>query len=264
MWDEMVTWRYIDAHVHANSRSVEDFERLKGVGCAGLVALAGPEAGFSSSDSVLDHFRRLANVDRPRIERCGLACHLALGIHPAGIPGKDVDALLAQLPEILEHLGAVALGEIGLERGGELEERVLLAQLQIAAHRGLAVVLHTPRLDKQRLLDRSLEILQESGLPGEKVLLDHLDEAVLPGALSSGCFLGLSVHPSKLKPQEAAELVQANPGGRFVLTSDLGAHPSYLFGIPAAISAMEDLGVDSTVLRAVAHDHAARWLGIHS
>ena len=99
--------------------------------------------------------------------------------------------------------------------------------------------------------------------PG-KALLDHLNEDTLELALGTECCLGLAVHPAKLSPDRAAGIVARHGPGRFVLSTDMGAGSSYLFGIPAAISAMQDRDLGDDVVRAVVHDNAARLLGAGS
>lgn len=253
---------FIDAHVHAHSRSGEDFGRLRVAGCAGLLAVADEGGGYRGPDSVLDHFRRLDRVDRVRVEHAGLRFFLALGIHPRGIPEKGVDRVLAALPDALSSHRASALGEIGLERGGDREESVLAGQLDIAADAGLPAVVHTPRSGKRPAVERILELLGKSRLNPGKLLMDHLDQDTLELARGAKCWLGLSVHPAKLSPDQAAGIVAAHGPGRLVFSTDMGASPSFLFGIPAAISAMQDRGLDDDVIRAVVHDNAARLLGL--
>lgn len=258
----MTAITFIDAHVHANSRSYEDFERLFTVGCEGLVVVAGPEGGFKGPDSVLDHFRRLFKVDIDRVVQAGLKCYLALGIHPVGIPDKDLDKLLRKLPKVLSDYRAVALGEVGLEKIDSKQEYALSSQLEIAAKLGLPVILHTPRKNKKRITERILKILSDSSLDPGRVMLDHLDKEVASEVLGFGGWLGLSVHPTKLRPVDAADLVKQYGSLRFILDTDMGANPSYLFGIPAAMSAMADLEVDEETIRAVARDNLRAFLGL--
>lgn len=255
---------FIDAHVHAHSRSGEDFGRLSVAGCVGLVAVADEGGGYRGPGSVLDHFRRLDRVDRRRVERAGLKFFLALGIHPRGIPEKGLDELLGALPDALSNHRASAVGEIGLEQGGDREEGVLAELLAIAAEAGLPAIVHTPRNEKKPAVERILDLLSRSRLKPGQVLLDHLNEDTLELALGTECFLGLAVHPAKLSPDQAAGIVAGQGPGRFVLSTDMGASSSYLFGIPAAISAMQDRGLGDDVVRAVVHDNAARFLGTGS
>lgn len=252
---------FIDAHFHASSRSGEDFPRLAVAGCVGLVSVAGTVGGYRSQDSVLDHFQRLHRIDRRRVEAAGIAYHLALGIHPAGIPERGADKVLDALGGLLEEYRAAAVGEIGLERGGKQEERVFVRQLELAAAAGLPAIVHTPRENKLQVARRILELVEDSPLAPGQVLLDHLDEQCVGPAADAGLWTGLSIHPAKLSPARAAALVARGGAARFVLTTDTGINPSWLFGIPAAVSALQDAGVDDAVIRAVAHDHAVALLG---
>ncbi|MBN2493734.1 MAG: TatD family hydrolase [Deltaproteobacteria bacterium] len=252
---------FIDPHVHADSRSGEELGRLRAAGCEGVAIVAGAAGGFSCPEGLYDYFRRLDRLDRRKVERSGLRAWVALGVHPAGIPDAGLDALEDGLGEALRAHGAQALGEIGLERCDEREQRLLLRELELAAELGLPAIVHTPREDKARALGLSLEILSRSGLDPERVLLDHLDEQTLELAEGSGCWLGLSVHPAKLDPERAAAIVDGRGPERIVVDSDCGANPSWLFALPAAISAMQDLSVPDAAIRAAVHDHALRFLG---
>jgi len=47
-----------------------------------------------------------------------------------------------------------------------------------------------------------------------------------------------------------------------VFSTDMGAGASWLFGVPAAISAMQDRGLGDDVIRKVVFDNAAGLLGL--
>jgi predicted metal-dependent TIM-barrel fold hydrolase len=250
---------FIDAHLHPESRPQEDFERLREAGCLGIAALAGGVGVYSEAVCLRDSFRRLAEFDSERARRAGLKVFLGLGIHPARIPDRGLEELLADLPALLKNAGAAAVGEIGLERGDEIERRTLRCQLDIAADAGLPAVIHTPREEKRQRLEAVIEILRLSRLPPERALLDHLDEETIDIAAGAGCALGLSVHPAKLTPTRAAALAGSRPGARCLLSSDMGARPSWLFAVPAAIVAMQDAGIPDAVVRDCAAGRAAAF-----
>ena len=253
---------FIDPHVHADSRSVEEFSRLKTAGCKGILALSGPAGGFRSPDSLFDHFRRLDRVDRPRIVKSGLMAWIGLGIHPASIPKKRLDEALWYWEDAVEHYNGQAIGEIGLETCSDKEEQVLGRGFEVALQTNLPAIVHTPRTDKSHALLRTLAILEESKLAVDRVLLDHIDEEVVEMAIDSGCFVGLSVHPAKLTPYRVASLVAKLGAQRFVINTDMGANPSHLFGIPACISAMVDLEVEPATIQAVVYENGARLIGL--
>ncbi len=256
----MIPMPFIEAHMHADSRSGEEFERLAAAGCEGIVAVAGPAGGFSSSAGLDDYFRRQDRLDRKRIERAGLKAWIALGLHPVGIPEAGLDEVLTGLAEMLKKHHAHALGEVGLERGGDLEERVLSRCFAVAKELDLPLILHTPRHEKRKMLNRSLELLAQSGLSPERVLADHLDGTCLDLASQAGCWLGLSVHPAKLSARQAAEMVANHGTERIIVTSDTGSNPSYLFALPAFIAAGDAQGLPEAQIQSCIRDHALAWL----
>ena len=55
--------------------------------------------------------------------------------------------------------------------------------------------MHTPHRDKLAGLRRTLDVVRESALPPDRVLVDHLNETTVKEARDSGCWLGFSVYP---------------------------------------------------------------------
>ena len=68
--------------------------------------------------------------------------------------------------------------------------------MSIAAERhGLPALVHTPHRDKLAGLHRTVDVIRESALPTDRVLLDHLNETTVKHATDSGCWLGFSIYP---------------------------------------------------------------------
>jgi len=72
----------------------------------------------------------------------------------------------------------------------------------------------------------------------------------------------IDAHVHFRRPDRAAGLVAAHGPGRLVFSTDMGAGASWLFGVPAAISAMQDRGLGDDVIRKVVFDNAAGLLGL--
>src|SRR5690349_24934068 len=98
------------------------------------------------------------------MRRAGLAAWGAVGVHPRRIPLRGLEALLADLPAALGGPGIAALGAVGLEEGGELEERVLARQLDLARELRVPALVSTPWRARERVTKRVLGLLRESGL----------------------------------------------------------------------------------------------------
>jgi predicted metal-dependent TIM-barrel fold hydrolase len=57
------------------------------------------------------------------------------------------------------------------------------------------VLVHTPHRDKAAGTRRTLELVARSGIPPERVLVDHLNETTVAMVDDSGCTLGFSIYP---------------------------------------------------------------------
>jgi hypothetical protein len=90
------------------------------------------------------------------------------------------------------------------------EDTALAAQLQFAADHGLPALAHTPHRDKLAGLRRTLDVVRESALPPDRVLVDHLNETTVKEAKAGGCWLGFSVYPdTKMDERRMVAILRA-------------------------------------------------------
>src|SRR5690349_15691853 len=127
------------------------------------------------------------------MRRAGLAAWGAVGVHPRRIPLRGLEALLADLPAALGRAGTAALGAVGLEQGGELEERVLARQLELARELRLPALVATPWRAKERVTRRVLAVLRESALEPARVLVAGADARTVRAIRACGHVAGLSL-----------------------------------------------------------------------
>ena len=99
------------------------------------------------------------------------------------------------------------------------EDTAFAAQLQLAADHGLPALVHTPHRDKLAGLRRTLDVVQESALPPDHVLVDHLNETTVKEAKDSGCWLGFSVYPDTKMDEERMVAILRNHGLEKVLVN---------------------------------------------
>jgi predicted metal-dependent TIM-barrel fold hydrolase len=72
---------------------------------------------------------------------------------------------------------------------------VFVAQLALARDFGLPAVVHTPHRDKAAGTTRTLEVVRDSGIGPERVVVDHLNETTVAEVAASGCWMGFSIYP---------------------------------------------------------------------
>ncbi|MEV7673161.1 MULTISPECIES: TatD family hydrolase [unclassified Streptomyces] len=212
--------RIFDPHVHMTSRTTDDYEAMAAAGVRALVEpsfwLGQPR---TSPASFLDYFDALLGWEPHRAAQYGIAHHCALALNPKEANDPRCVPVLDVLPRYLAKDGVVAVGEIGYDSMTPAEDTALAAQLQLAADHGLPALVHTPHRDKLAGLRRTIDVVRESALPPERVLLDHLNETTVREARESGCWLGFSVYPDTKMDEDRTVAVLRAHGTEKVLVN---------------------------------------------
>lgn len=299
---------YIDPHQHTQSLTWEAHEKTDLAGARAVVTIAAsyfqmPYRPVQADDWRLfwDDAIRMANV----ITRNQFFdVRLAVGIH-MGTRVEGTGELLSALPDYCDIEETVAVGETGvdpIQRGGERaqwpladQKRVVGRQMEIAADRGLPVILHTPAnvsddeggsissqmgagLEhkfgrgapyseplfelseaKRRAAEIDVALAREAGLPEERVVLDHADGSIVEYAMEeTDCYLSFSLGHGVVGPDEIADVIRKYGPDRLMVDSDL-ANSIYTEGsaflIRRLILDLLRLGIAPTDVRQVVHDN---------
>ncbi|MFP3986842.1 TatD family hydrolase [Streptomyces sp. E11-3] len=188
--------RIFDPHIHMTSRTTDDYEAMYAAGVRAVVEpsfwLGQPR---TSPTSFLDYFDALLGWEPFRAAQYGITHHCTLALNPKEANDPRCTPVLDQLPRYLVKDNVVAVGEIGYDSMTPAEDTALATQLQLAADHELPALVHTPHRDKLAGLRRTLDVVRESALPPERVLLDHLNETTVKEAKDAGCWLGFSIYP---------------------------------------------------------------------
>ncbi|MEW2044787.1 TatD family hydrolase [Streptomyces sp. NPDC005476] len=202
--------RIFDPHIHMTSRTTDDYQAMHSAGVRAVVEpafwLGQPR---TSSASFLDYFDSLLGWEPFRAAQYGIAHHCALALNPKEANDPRCAAVLEELPRYLVKDHVVAVGEIGYDSMTPAEDTALAAQLQLAADHALPALVHTPHRDKLAGLRRTLDVVRESALPADRVLLDHLNETTVKEAKEADCWLGFSVYPdTKMDETRMTEILR--------------------------------------------------------
>jgi predicted metal-dependent TIM-barrel fold hydrolase len=216
-----------------DTRPFEDFELMGVAGVTDVLTLAHDPMRMSTPDVLVDHFHKLVHGEVQRGAENGVRVHVGLGVHPRSI-NDQVDTTLKALPEYLAHPAVVAIGEIGLERCTDVEERVFRAQLGIDSH---PKVIHTPRRAKREALEQIIAIIDDVGV--KDAVVDHIDPSTIDVALEAGTYIGLTVQPGKASLKDAVKLIIEYPEAKFVVNSDLSAQRSDCLSIARVMHALK-------------------------
>lgn len=188
--------RIFDPHIHMTSRTTDDYEAMYAAGVRALVEpsfwLGQPR---TSVGSFTDYFDGLIGWERFRAAQFGIRHHCTIALNPKEANDPRCVEVLDVLPRYLPKDGVVAVGEVGYDSMTPAEDDAFARQLELAKQHHLPVLVHTPHRDKANGTRRTLDVVRESGLAPERVVVDHLNEVTVREVRDSGCWMGFSVYP---------------------------------------------------------------------
>ncbi|NDL57665.1 TatD family hydrolase [Phytoactinopolyspora mesophila] len=205
--------RIYDPHIHMTSRTTDDYEAMY---AAGVRALTEPAFWLgqprTNVGSFTDYFDSLLGWERFRAAQFGIRHHCTIALNPKEANDPHCAEVLDVLPRYLAKDGVVAVGEVGFDSMTAEEEKVFVSQLDMAAEHDLPVLVHTPHRDKAAGTRRTLELVAASGLPPERVLVDHLNETTVAMVADSGCWMGFSIYPDTKMDEHRMVAILAERG----------------------------------------------------
>jgi predicted metal-dependent TIM-barrel fold hydrolase len=202
--------RIFDPHIHMTSRTTDDYEAMFAAGVRAVVEpafwLGQPRSGV---ESFVDYFDALLGWERFRASQFGIAHHCTIALNPKEANDPRCAPVLDLLPRYLAKDGVVAVGEVGFDSMTAEEEKAFARQLEMAGEHGLPALVHTPHRDKLAGTRRTLDLVEESGLASEMVVVDHLNEVTVDVVDDAGCWVGFSIYPdTKMDPDRMVAILQ--------------------------------------------------------
>lgn len=230
----------IDTHIHADSRSSEDFEKMFVSGIDTAITCAYYPYKVINEIVLLNHLERILNYDTKRVKSYGIDLKVALGIHPNNII-KSAEPIFNRLYEYIEKKLIVAIGEIGLENLSSEERNIFKKQLEIADEMNTPIIVHTPRKNKLDVLKEIKSIVLETIDP-KLVIIDHVNLNVIDEVFEENFSIGLTVQPNKMEIKEAVTIFEKYGFDKFLLNSDISNMPSDPLSVPKTIRTLKKLG----------------------
>jgi predicted metal-dependent TIM-barrel fold hydrolase len=247
-----------DAFLHARTLGPREVADLRFFGIEGGLVPSDDAVPSATGPAVRRGWDEVVLAVR-RLRREGLAAWGALGVHPRRVPLRGLEALLADLPAALGRPEIAAVGAIGLEGGGELEERVFARQLELARELRLPVIVTTPWRARERVTRRVLVLLRESELEPARVLVAGADARTVRAIRACGHLAGLPLSGDGL--EAAVDLVAALGSEGLVLGTDAGLAGGDLLALARAADRLGRAGLSDAVVRRVCGGNALAFLG---
>jgi predicted metal-dependent TIM-barrel fold hydrolase len=213
--------RLFDPHIHMTSRTTDDYRAMHAAGVRAVVEpafwLGQPR---TSVGSFVDYFDSLIGWEPFRAAQFGIRHYCALALNPKEANDPRCREVLDLLPRYLLKDQVVAIGEIGYDSMTPEEDEVMAVQLALAVEHRLPVLVHTPHRDKVAGTRRTLDVVRESGIDPELVVLDHLNELTVAMVREAGCWAGFSVYPdTKMDEQRMTVLLREYGLDRMLVNS---------------------------------------------
>ncbi len=210
--------RILDAHLHLDlilreGEEAISFFKKERIGFVTWAYLEPPPRELGDFER---YFERILDLVR-RVRRRGIWGKACLGFHPRSIPessrGEPVfpEEAFRILERFLREDEVCGIGEIGLERGDEVEEAFLRGQLEVA-RKLLAegtrrkVCIHTPRSRKEEMTRRTLSLLEDFPELRDLVLIDHTTPKTAGEVLQRGFRAGVSLNEGKCSLEDVLEI----------------------------------------------------------
>jgi hypothetical protein len=237
--------RIFEPHAHMTSRTTDDYEAMAASGVKVLVEpafwLGQPR---TSAGSFVDYFNSLLGWERFRASQFGIRHHCTIGLNPKE---ANDDALrrevLALLPRFLAKDGVVAVGEIGYDAMTPAEDEALRAQFELAVEFELPALVHTPHRDKAAGTKKTLQLVEETGLAPETVLIDHNNELTVKDVHASGCWAGFSIYPNtKMDEYRMVRILEDIGTDRILINSACDWGVSDPLKVRKTVDAMREAG----------------------
>jgi uncharacterized protein len=239
--------RIFEPHAHMTSRTTDDYEAMAASGVKVLVEpafwLGQPR---SSVGSFIDYFNSLLGWERFRAAQFGIRHHCTIGLNPKEANDEELRrGVLEILPRYLAKDGVVAVGEIGYDAMTPAEGEALRTQFDLAREFELPALVHTPHRDKLAGTRKTLQLVDETGVEPETVLIDHNNELTVKEVHASGCWAGFSIYPNtKMDEYRMVRILEDVGTDRILINSACDWGVSDPLKVAKTVAAMQQAGFD--------------------
>lgn len=256
--------RIFEPHAHMTSRTTDDYEAMAASGVKVLVEpafwLGQPR---TSAGSFVDYFNSLLGWERFRASQFGIRHHCTIGLNPKEA-NDDVlrREVLELLPRFLAKDGVVAVGEIGYDAMTPAEDEALRAQFDLAREFELPALVHTPHRDKLAGTRKTLQLVEETGVTPETVLIDHNNELTVKEVHASGCWAGFSIYPNtKMDEYRMVRIIEDIGTDRILINSACDWGVSDPLKVSKTVAAMREAGIDEDEIDKVVWRNPLEFFG---
>ena len=255
---------YIDPHIHMVSRTTNDYEAMR---AAGIVAVIEPAFWLGQArtnvGSFKDYFSSLVGWERFRASQFGIKHYCTIGLNSKEANNEPLAELVMEiLPQFLAKEGVVAVGEIGYDDQSDTEDKYFRLQLELAKDFDLPVMVHTPHRDKKNGTNRSMDVIEEHGIPPHMVVIDHNNEETVKAVLDRGYWAGFTIYPkTKMSKERMVAIVKKYGSERIIVDSSADWGVSDPLSVPKTAALMKKEGISKKDIHLTCYQNALSIYG---
>lgn len=237
---------YIDPHIHMVSRTTDDYQAMR---AAGIVAVIEPAFWLgqarTEASSFKDYFSTLVGWERFRASQFGIKHYCTIGLNSKEANNEALaEKVMDLLPLFAAKEGVVAIGEIGYDDQTPAEDKYFRLQIDLALKFNLPIMVHTPHRDKKNGTIRSMDVLEEHGVPPHMVVIDHNNEETAKQVLDRGYWAAFTIYPNtKMGNERMVEVVKQYGSERIIVDSSADWGVSDPLSVPKTAALMLERGI---------------------
>lgn len=278
----------IDFHVHIDGYAWQELELTSLSGIDVLITAAyHPHKVKITTDKIINSIEKVELYDSWRASMHSIKLFAGIGINPMSIP-VDYDVFLEKMPDLLNKDNVVAIGEIGIdprsETCGDLNTQIDIfkRELEISKKSKKPIFVHTPpasvagALEKdwkpyknaKEIIEKDLEIIEDSKIDPNLILIDHLDETFIELILNRGFNAGITVQSWRdMTPTRAARIVKKfeHKHEQLFVSSDFSdTLKSDCLAVPKTARRMREIGVSKEAINNIVCENPSRFFRLRN
>lgn len=250
---------FIDPHIHMVSRTSDDYEALAAAGVRAVIEPAfwqgQPRTNIGTFQ---DYFSMLVGFERFRAAQFGIRHYCTIGLNSKEANNQPLaEQVMDLMPLYLTKEGVVAVGEIGYDDMTPTEEHFFRLQLEMAKEVDLPILIHTPHRNKKTGTYRSMDVIEEHGIPPHRVVIDHNNEETCKEVLDRGYWCGFTIYPkTKMGNERMVDIVRQFGSERVIVDSSADWGVSDALAVPKTANLMLSRGISPTDIELVCYRNA--------
>jgi predicted metal-dependent TIM-barrel fold hydrolase len=250
---------YIDPHIHMVSRTTDDYEALAASGVKAIIEPAFWQGQARTQiGSFQDYFSSLVGWERFRAAQFGIRHYCTMGLNSKEANNEALaEQVMDLLPLFLTKEGVVAVGEIGYDDQTPTEDKFFRKQLELAKEVGLPVLIHTPHRNKKQGTYRSMDVIEEHGIPAHMVVIDHNNEETYREVLDRGYWCAFTIYPgTKMGNERMVDILKVAGPERVIVDSSADWGKSDVLAVPKTAKLAAERGIPRDQIELVCYRNA--------